>query len=251
MKKLFVCIFTLVIVISIFYAIMHTGRDLRPTAETVLKAFRVTGAETAASEIYVRGKSGHTGFDENRSLSFLKEIVSGIGAWNDAVIPLFCPIDTDFASGHEINYIIDENKKIQMTILENKEPDAGITLLISLFDISRDPELQKHAETITSVLDKYGIDHEINISITGSVEGKLGDKETTDIFDRAMKSAGALRVEGISDNGLVSVSAFSPQISEAAGAAGKRVNLNMAARYNSLEDRTYIWIASPVITTEY
>lgn len=251
MKKLIICIFTIVIVISIFYAMIHTSRDVRPTAETVLKAFRVTGAEAAASEIYVRGKIGHAGFDENISLSFLEEIVSGIGTWNDADIPAFCPIDTDFARGHDINYIIDENKKIQMTMLENKEPETRKTLLISLFDISNSPELQKHAEVVTSVLDKYGIDHEINISITGSVEGKLDDEEMTDIFDKAMRSASAFRVEGISDNGLVSVSAFSPQISETVAAAGKMVNLNIAARYNALENKTYIWIASPVITTEY
>ena len=149
MKKLIICIFTIVIVISIFYAMIHTSRDVRPTAETVLKAFRVTGAEAAASEIYVRGKIGHAGFDENISLSFLEEIVSGIGTWNDADIPAFCPIDTDFARGHEINYIIDENKKIQMTMLENKEPETRKTLLISLFDISNSPELQKHAEVVT------------------------------------------------------------------------------------------------------
>ena len=101
------------------------------------------------------------------------------------------------------------------------------------------------------MLEKYGIDHEINISISGSVEGKLEEDETTDIFDRIMRRTGASRVEGVNDNGLVSISAFSPQISKAANVAGKRVNLNMAARYSSYEDKTYIWIASPVITTEY
>jgi len=32
---------------------------------------------------------------------------------------------------------------------------------------------------------------------------------------------------------------------------GKKVNMNLAIRYNSYEDRTYIWLATPVITVEY
>jgi hypothetical protein len=230
---------------------MHTGSPDAGATAVLKAAFEMTGAEAAASEIYIRGRFSHSVFDENTSLGFLKELVSGIVPAHGGSVPVFCPIDTDFASGHEINYIIDENKKIQMTVLDQKDPDTGGTLLISIVDVSRDPALQKYAEAAVNVLEKYGIDHEINISISGSVEGKLEEDETTDIFDRIMRRTGASRVEGVNDNGLVSISAFSPQISKAANVAGKRVNLNMAARYSSYEDKTYIWIASPVITTEY
>ena len=95
-----------------------------------------------------------------------------------------------------------------MTVLDQKDPDTGGTLLISIVDVSRDPALQKYAEAAVNVLEKYGIDHEINISISGSVEGKLEEDETTDIFDRIMRRTGASRVEGVNDNGLVSISAF-------------------------------------------
>ena len=252
MKRSFICIFTFVLFISIFYVLMHTGsRDKRTAAETVMKAFETTGAEAAASEIYIRGRSVNPGVDEKTSLGLLDELVAAAGAVRSGDMPVFCPIDTDFASGYEINYIIDENKKIYMTILDLKEPETGKTLLISLYDISREPALQKYSEAVTKVLDKYGIDHEINITVTGFVEGKLEDDDTAAIFDRAMRNAGASRVEGIRDNGLVSISAFSPYTSGAVRTGGKKVNLSMAARYNSFEDRTYIWIASPVITTEY
>ena len=252
MKRSFICIFTFALFISIFYVLMHAGsRDVRSAAETVMKAFEMTGAEATASEIYIRGRSENPGFNEEMSLSLLVEIVSGIGSGTGGAVPVFCPIDTDFAIGHEVNYIIDENKKIHMTVLDQKGPETGNTLLISLYDISSEPELQKCYEAVTEVLDKYSIDHEINITVTGFVKGKLDDDETADIFDRAMGSTGASRVEGINDNGLVSISAFSPYISGAVRTGGKRVNLSMAARYSSFEDRTYIWVASPVITTEY
>ncbi|HOQ06855.1 MAG TPA: YwmB family TATA-box binding protein [Clostridiales bacterium] len=251
MKRLLVCISAFVIVISIFYVLMHKGgRDVHTAAETVKKAFEMTGAKTASTEIYVRGRFRHSGVDEEMSLSLLRELVAGIGAGHGD-IPAFSPIDTDFANGYEINYIIDENKKIHMTVLGQKEPEAGCILLVSLYDISGEPVPAGYSEAITRVLDRYGIDHEINITVAGFVEGKLDDDETAEMFDRAMKSADALRVEGINDNGLVSISAFSPYISESVRSGGEKVNFSMASRYNSFEDRTYIWIASPVITTEY
>ncbi|NLH95777.1 MAG: hypothetical protein GX477_00320 [Clostridiaceae bacterium] len=251
MKRLLACIFVFVLVISIFYVLMHkNGRDPRTAAETVMRAFEMTGAVTVSSEVYIRGRAADFRPDEETSLGLLRELAAGIGEGRSGD-PACSPIDTDFAAGHEINYIIDENKKIHMTVLEQKEPGTGSMLLISLLDISGEPAPARYAEAMSSVLEKHGIGHEINITVVGFVEGKLDDDETADVFDRAMKSAGALRIEGMDDNGLVSISAFSPNISGYLRTGGKKVNFSMASRYNSFEDRTYIWIASPVITAEY
>lgn len=83
------------------------------------------------------------------------------------------------------------------------------------------------------------------------MDGKLNDNELETVCERIFKSAGADKVEGMRDGGLVSVSAFSPVIDEAVRVNGKRINLNVAVRYNSYEGKTYIWLATPVITTEY
>ena len=127
MKRLFICIFAFALVISIFYILMHTGSPDAGATAVLKAAFEMTGAEAAASEIYIRGRFSHSVFDENTSLGFLKELVSGIVPAHGGSVPVFCPIDTDFASGHEINCIIDENKKIQMTVLDQKDPDTGGT----------------------------------------------------------------------------------------------------------------------------
>jgi hypothetical protein len=58
-------------------------------------------------------------------------------------------------------------------------------------------------------------------------------------------------VEGIRDGSLISLSAYSPLLKDSIKVRGKRVNINLAARYSAFEDKTYIWLASPVITTEY
>jgi len=61
----------------------------------------------------------------------------------------------------------------------------------------------------------------------------------------------AKKVEGITEENLISISAYSPRVKSSILVNEKRVNINLAMRYNSYEDKTYIWLATPVITTEY
>ncbi|OZV13462.1 hypothetical protein CIW83_04260 [Tissierella sp. P1] len=50
---------------------------------------------------------------------------------------------------------------------------------------------------------------------------------------------------------LVSYTAYTPLIESSIFSGEKKVNLNLAIRYNENEDKTYIWIGTPIITTGY
>jgi len=257
MKRFLFLFFALILVISIFAILMHNNGYGGSAAETVLKAFDVTGADAVASEIYIRGRTEH-GLGAAGPVELLKEIVAGAGMLFDNELPVFNTVDTDMAEGQEISYIIDENKSIRMTVLkeindteDDNEKNRHDLIFISFIDTSRRPDLQKNCDAVTDVLDKYKAEYQINVSLTGCIEKKLSDAELDNMFENVFRSARAEKVEGISDNGLVSVSAFSPAIAGGIRADGKRVNLNIAARYNSYENKTYIWLATPVIITEY
>lgn len=253
MRKSFPLILAFVLVISIFIIMIQENRFSNTAAYAVEKAFSETGAAVVSSEIYVRGTSKRKVLGENDARSLLENIVSGTGAMYSKDIPVFNNLNNDYTEGIEVNYIIDENKTVQMSVLNdiNEAAVKNSNLIISFFDTSENPSIQDNAAAITDSLEKYGIDYEVNISVTGCVDGRLKDDEIDDICSRAFRSIGADMVEGIDDNGLLSVSAFSPSISESVSVNGKKVNMSMAARYNSYEAKTYIWLATPVITTEY
>ncbi|WP_443110742.1 YwmB family TATA-box binding protein [Caloramator sp. mosi_1] len=65
-----------------------------------------------------------------------------------------------------------------------------------------------------------------------------------------MKRKGAIFVNGIENENLVSVSAFANAGGEEK-CEDKYVNLNIALRYSDLNKCTYIWIGSPLIYEEY
>jgi len=251
MKRFLFFLFTFILIISAAAILMHEYTYESPAAGMILEAFQKTGADAVVSEIYIRGEKAAGQLDRSVSAKLLGQIVRGTGAEYSSDAAVFYRIETDFASGEEINYIIDEYKNVRLTILDEAEDTGSSRFFITFTDTSRDPDLQKCAGVVTNVLESLGIDYEMNIAVTGSIGRRLSDDEIDEIFDKVFECTGAEKREGINDNGLISVSAFSPEIGGKTGMDGHRTNLNIAVRYNSYEGKTYIWLATPVIITEY
>lgn len=103
---------------------------------------------------------------------------------------------------------------------------------------------------INKVLDKYG-----NIAyttcITGTYDGSITIDEADTIVNGVMETMDAEEVELMKDEKLISVVGYSDKIKDWISYGGNKVNINVAMRYNSYENKTYIWIATPLIAIGY
>jgi len=137
----------------------------------------------------------------------------------------------------------------QLLNRENAEKESHL-----IIDVTGTPNREKAGkieETVKKICKKYGLVPDINYCITGYFEGKLDTGALNDVCRKAFRAAGAEKVDGIKDNNLISLTAYSPDINNYVRVDGSRVNLNLAVRYNSYEKRTYIWLATPLIAIEY
>jgi hypothetical protein len=66
-----------------------------------------------------------------------------------------------------------------------------------------------------------------------------------------MAGAGATVQEKTVKDNLVSLTGNSPSLPGGLDYDGKKVNINVALRSNTQEQATYVYVASPVIYTEY
>lgn len=252
MKNSVFIVTALILVISIFILFIQEVQPEDLTAAIIQKAFAATGADVVSSEIFVRGGLDAGNYASKYSREQLaSDIIKGAGAVELHGAPDFNTIETDISEGTETDYIINDNRRIHISILRDAQAKENYYLSVSIVDMSGRPDVAGLIAGMTDLLDKYGIEPEVNISLTGSLEGMLGESEIERLYGRVFDSIDANMVEGMSDDGLISVSAFSPSIKDAIRVNGKRVNVNLAARYNSYEGKTYIWLATPVITTEY
>jgi hypothetical protein len=96
-----------------------------------------------------------------------------------------------------------------------------------------------------------GANFNITVTMVGSYKGELEHSEMQSICKHLFNCIQASVVEGIQEGGLISISGYSPLLSEGIVVGGRPMNVQVAMRYNSYKDKTYLWVGTPIICIEY
>ncbi len=254
MKKFAFAILIFILVISIFFISIQKVQQEYSAATVMNTAFKATGASALNCEVFIQSDLSSTDFEnEDLRRQLLCDIISGAGGDPSGKEPLFSNIDNDMSFGTQSDYIINEDSSIHTSVLKDMQAkNSGLFRISAIYDdTSGSSDMAEVVNGLYGVFGKYVEDPSVNISITGSINGKLEEGDLDRLYKKVFEAIDADEVEGIDEAGLISVSAFSPSIRDAVRVNGRRININMAARYNSYEGKTYIWLATPVITTEY
>jgi hypothetical protein len=250
MKRISVIIIFFVLIISIFLIKMQV---VSYSPEKVLAdAFKSSGATVVSSELYLRGKidgNGKTINDFGKGL--IRDVLKSLGA--GGTNPEYNTVENGSSERLEIDCSLGGSKRMHASFVVGKagSNSEGSYVAISLVDTSRIPSLAAERAALEKTLNARGIRPKFNSCITGCFDGKTDNIALNAACAKIFAEAGARKVEGIREGSLISVSAFSSAIRETVDDNGNKVNLNLAIRYNSYENKTYIWLATPVITTEY
>jgi len=247
-SKGFLIIIPLIFILILMTIIMKFS-GISPES-TLLKAFTDSGAEIISSEITFTGSC----IDKLETAAEVKKFYIGIceaiGA-NKPIIPDI--IDNENFVGIELNNGYGNNCNYTLKVLKSKSGSDIDRCYVTLYivDSSTAPELTNIKARTMDIFTEYGIKPGINTCLTGRYPGRLENSKMNEICTGIFKRTSARKVDGIRENNLISVSAYSKSMRDSVVVGGKDVNLNFAARYNSYEDKTYIWLATPLITTEY
>ena len=106
-------------------------------------------------------------------------------------------------------------------------------------------------EKVEEIFNKHGLEVIVNSCITGTYDGNVEDTQLEKICRNILNESEARKVDSKRFENVISVSAFSPMIKDKLIVNGKDVNLSIAIRYNKQEDKTYLWVATPIVNTEY
>ncbi|MGI6777397.1 MAG: YwmB family TATA-box binding protein [Acetivibrionales bacterium] len=254
MKKpyLIYILFILFVLSFIFYYIINRP-ELYSPEEMLLIAFNESGARPVNAEIYFWGRvddKKYRNIDELESLAQLLSKELGINGGSNFSTEI---VNNDLIQEVIVNGLMDQNRVISLNIQLNKVPDVNGERFVSatvIEDIDH-INMERTRKEVMQALKKFNIDAKVSSCITGNFEGRMDKQQLNDICRNVFEEVGAKKIEDIKDGNLISVSAYSPSIPRFVEVNENRINLNIALRYNSYEDKTYIWLATPVITTEY
>lgn len=203
----------------------------------------------------------HKGFMEAYELDKIGQgLVSDIGIIGQE--------SDDISNGEGyIKEITDENGYRQISYYGyNKYGDKITFILTSYLDVDTNGETYLYINfmkrehfleindiiiTVKNIYDKFGEKADITTCLIGSFDGKLDEKYVEMKGINAIDKIKGKMVDIYKDDNLVSFTAYTPYIEDNITAGEDKINLNLALRYNKYENKTAIWIGTPIIAGGY
>lgn len=252
-KTTIIAVFLAVLVIVVpLTAYFYSRIDKTPAEIKLMDIMEKTGATVLSREAYFWAKpqnGSRTVTAHDRLVTELAELLQIKALDEDHPVNV---INSGNIQEIQANGKLPEGDMVNISgrlINHNGEKESHL-----IVDVTGLPGREKAGQiekTVMRICRKYGLKPDVNYCIVGYFDGKLDTKELNEVCRKAFQAAGADKVDGIKDNNLISLTAYSPEIDNYVRVDGSRVNLNIAIRYNSYEKRTYIWLATPLISIEY
>lgn len=184
---------------------------------------------------------------KEETIDIFMEIINNMGLeesdikweekWNDDEKQVFAQIKTE-----EKSISIAGNKKnnnesyIMVDILDNKVYKN----IVDIYNIIENT-LKKH----TSQLEMY-------TCIAGEYTKKLQINKYNDILEKILYNMSAEEIDRVQEDNFVSVTAYSKLLNgNYLEYLGNKINLNIGLRYSEDEEKTLIYMATPIIKLDY
>ncbi|MDP4180045.1 MAG: YwmB family TATA-box binding protein [Bacillota bacterium] len=252
MKKVVYLLISITILLCIIFIIIHfeNAQKSQVAGDILTKSFKAAGADFVKSELYFQGRVNDN--DIGNINKFVGNISEKLGI-NENKVHIIDKSASAKEHKLEINDTIKTGKNLNLKIqLSENDSRPGESF------ISADVVENLSCEGLGAMIQKimpvfYGIkaDPKVTACITGTFNGKKDFEYLNSICVKTLKEVNAVKVEGINDGKLISISAYSSMIDDSIEVNRKKINLNLAMRYNNIDNKTYFWLATPIISTEY
>lgn len=146
--------------------------------------------------------------------------------------------------------IEDKNNNIYFSAIKKNEQDYYIIIDISSNKVYKNIGDVYH--NLNKVLNKNLKDIQITTCIVGEYSKILQSNKCDEIFANILYNMKANKIDTVMDSNYISVTAYSNLLKDNnLEYLENKINLNIGIRYSENEDKTLIYIATPIIKLEY
>lgn len=248
MKKRVLFVFLSVIVLSGCIATSYDASEAS-AEEVLVSSFKSSQASVLESTISSWVKLSDSFYSSSQISKEMDRIVKLLDPDKNTISS---SSQTGSEANKELLYAVKGKKSYSIAIDSVKNEGKGETYAV--IDVSIDGdynELANEKKVIEALFDGKGNAPKTYSCIIGTYKGKLTESQMRGKTQTILKAIKANKVEGLENDEMTSISAFSGKISSFIVSNDKKVNVQVAMRYSSYDDKTYIWIASPLIPVEY
>ena len=104
---------------------------------------------------------------------------------------------------------------------------------------------------VRAAFQAWQVEPHLTYGLIGVIPGKLAAATRQQRARAVLAALGARKVEGVEDDELLSISAYSDRLPRGLAVAGREVNVNVALRFHATDGNTYLHLGSPLLGGEY
>ena len=250
MRKFSFVLIAIILVIAIigttYYIKIQSNSNQQDIS--IVEAFNSSGAKMIVNELYFFVRAN----DDFKNLTSLTEVCDEI--YKSLGITNYTKNSTSADSLIKTDLIATTNDGVKISamasIVGNKSGEGDKYITIDAIG-AEDGTALLLRDKIENVFKAHGLKAVVNSCITGTYDGNLQDTQLENICRKILNDSDAKKVDSLRQENVISVSAFSPMIKDKLNVDGKSVNLSLSIRYNKQENKTYLWVATPIVNTEY
>ena len=148
-----------------------------------------------------------------------------------------------------VNYN-DENTSISVIAYQKSSKESYI--IVDILNNKVYKNIENIYVKLENELKKYSDEVNINICIAGEYTKKLKNAKISDILQKILYNMYAEKIDEIKEENFLSVNAYSKLLKENnLKYLDREMNLNIGIRYSEDDDRTTIYMATPIIKIDY
>lgn len=236
-------------------------------SKPVVSAFNQTDAELLQIKVNAKSQISKEFLTNNQMSEMGQDLVDKFNIQGNLENPNY---QSEIVDWDNPMYTMDliENENMKKLIISGRDKKDNSVTIILLTTLDKYSNLEK-TELIVDIISKNLKDHDgiqnnirnifrdidkepkVNTCIVGTFGGNIDNSEKMEIVSDIMKKVDAREIEKFTQPDIISVSGYSPNIDNHIYTGNNKMNLNIAMRHNYTEDKTYIWIATPIIDHGY
>jgi len=250
LKKIVILAVGLILILFLSNVQKQTFLSLSSNTELLRQSFEETGAKYKYSNINSWAKINDN-FDSLEDLNkYAKSVINSLNI-NEKNIKI-SKIEEDNFRQIDVEYTDKNKKQISIAVQSLKNTNKSETyMLIDEYLLDSYYNISEEKNSIDNVFKDFKLKPKNSICFVGTFDGILNNERKSSIVKLIMDNLNAKEIESIKEDNILSVSAFSNKIKEYIEFGSEKINLNIAIRYSSFDNKTYIWVATPIISMEY
>lgn len=138
---------------------------------------------------------------------------------------------------------------------QNNDPESNDLSAYLILKLSVNKQGQELIGQYNHYLQKnlkvLGLDPKINTSIRGMINKKMTHDEQYAFLQAMFQELNGKVTEGLNEKKVISLSGYSEDLNRFVMSKNKRINVQIASRYNPLNKQTVITIGNPIVTMTY